>query len=352
MPVAASAQAPTRAALRVPDDVIADLILERPLRSSVDRPLAESLSRNGLASRALPLLVDATEQGRRSLEANSRRERLRAMLVAGATASLQQQVRAEGIPALIYKGAALGAALGEEVGERPSADVDVLIRWGDLDRVHQLLTRNGHALKPRYSWIPSRVERRLECERTYVDVEGVSVDLHWWVDTGRSFRTDFDTLWAARRHVRLAESDVETLGDMDALLVTAVHGCRELWHSAKWIVDAGRQLDRMHHSGLSRSRELAKERGCARALAATELLISDLGAGPRPGRVDPAIQTWVDTIRSDYAGLPAVAWVLADGGQRNRLRGAILDSRSASATRLVTAIARGVWAKATPAPTS
>jgi hypothetical protein len=243
------------------------------------------------------------------------------------------------VPALFYKGAALGAALGDTLGERPAADVDVLVPWKQVPVVDRILTGAGLVLDERYKWIPRSWERRLECERTYTGGL-VDVDLHWWVDTGLSMRGTFDDLWRDRRQVQVTpDAPVDTLGAVDALLVTAVHGCRELWVRGKWMVDAGRQVAAATPQQLADAAHRADRRGCRRAfdaaVAVAELLDVPVAEHVRPS---PSARAWVGRV-IEFGASEGESGLRAGLG-RHMSRGATADSRSAQAAQVVLGSAR------------
>lgn len=199
-----------------------------------------------------PLLSSQSAALNPSAEAHARlgqRRRFdmtRQLMQAHTTQALQQEFLEAGIQVLAYKGTALSLQTTQSLTGRAPGDVDLLIRRHDVGQANELLINRGWTPDPQK--LPAVGQRgwwatqRLTCESTYRGT-GPSVDLHWRLDpTRRNYNASFDELWERRLLVSGGGVELTTLGEMDSLLLTAVHGTRERWMFWRQIVDATRQL--------------------------------------------------------------------------------------------------------------
>lgn len=326
-------------------EATADLIHRRPIRTAMTEPLATLLVEHNIAGRALPLADAGAHPGAGAVATGLRlaadSEAFHSMRVASTTASLSIAVQRADICALFYKGAALSSQLGENIGERPAVDVDLLVARESVESVGTILESQSFRHEVRHPGVPFGIEARIECERTYRG-PGPSADLHWAVDATRSFREPFAELWARRVPVMVAGTPVWTLDPVDALLVTCVHGNREQWRQWKWLVDAGRQVGALDPLALTSARHRARSTGCERALATTLAMLEQLGAvdlppSARPGPLAHALAREALDRSARPTALPEGP---AAGMQRRAWRWRTADSPAEALTGLVSAVGR------------
>lgn len=257
------------------------------------------------------------------LLARARQDARRAMQVAASSTRCQAILAQGGIPSLVYKGAPLAYQTTGDLLSRSMADVDVLVDPSEAAAAAQLLVDAGHRpLFERAGLGADRLSRYAECETTLTGV-GTSIDLHWRIDSGHGyFRASFAELWERRAEVSFNGLNVYTLGPVDALLVTAVHGCRSFWLRWKWIIDAVRQMDALPDEQWSVAKNRARALGAGRALALTAAVVAAAGGGSPPGRRPGAwalakgvewvewsekseVQPWSEALRRRRARLDA-----------------------------------------------
>lgn len=188
---------------------------------------------------------------------------------------------AGGVAALVYKGTALVAqTLGDWRG-RDSQDVDILVAPEQVTAAHHILMDLNYVRRDGQLGPPSRSMRYYECERTY---EGhmAPVDLHWRVDAAPGFLgLSFQELWDARERVAVEGLQVWTPGQVDALLISAVHGTRERWVRLRWALDVARQFRRLEGPQWSILAERS-QRGAAKSLHLALAIVQQCGVEGLP----------------------------------------------------------------------
>lgn len=226
------------------------------------------------------------------LRADRTREVHQAMVVQAATVHVLRALHRAEVPALVYKGVALAARTTGDPTARGGGDVDLLVHPDDVEAAHRTLLAADCTFHASYSPAPGSelwpVARYVNPELPYW-WRGVSIDLHWRVDLApQAFAVPFDELWERRADVSLSGHAVPTLDDVDALLVTAVHGTKERWRRLRWVVDVVRQATAVPDDAwpdvLARARVSGSEASLGIALHMAERLmgrpVAPVSAGP------------------------------------------------------------------------
>jgi len=169
-----------------PSQAVVDLLVLRGLAGAawvaVERGEAE----------VEPEVAEALEQ-RHALDAVRGGEAVDAAL------RLRSALTDAGIPSVLFKGAALILEGVREEGERPLADVDLLVRPGDVEGAIEVLV--GEGMVPWVPWDPARLDWlaafTLDLPGSTDDLT-VTVDLHWstrCADLRHRRRAEPDPLW-------------------------------------------------------------------------------------------------------------------------------------------------------------
>ena len=246
------------------------------------------------------------------LRADRTREVHQAMVVQAATVHVLRALDRAAVPALVYKGVALAARTTGDPTARGGGDVDLLVHPDDVEAAHRTLLLADCTFHASYSPAPGSdlwpVARYVNPELPYW-WRGVSLDLHWRVDLApQAFAVPFDTLWDRRTEVQLTGHAVPTLDDVDALLVTAVHGTKERWRRLRWVVDVVRQAEAVPEDAwpdvLARARASGSEESLGIALHMAEQLMGRPVAPVRPGRLarEWGEQGWGLMLADNVAG--------------------------------------------------
>ncbi len=145
-----------------------------------------------------------------------------------------------GLQVAVLKGLPLLLYYYEDIGARPMADVDVLIRPGDLQLAAQLLQANGWT--PEKAIPPPRVAAHLHALSWRHDL-GFYLDLHW-----RPFTIDCPTsaeerFWARTELREWAGSEISVPAATDFLIMMCFHGRRQdQLAKGRWVLDVARVL--------------------------------------------------------------------------------------------------------------
>lgn len=126
------------------------------------------------------------------------------------------------IPVILLKGAHLAALVYEHPALRTMADLDLLVRKGDLARAVSVLRELGYSSGDSHDTAKNR-ERGRHLPRMFKP-PGIGIEIHWTI-TGRvlPFSVDTDGLWERARPASIAGVMVDVLSPEDLLLHLCVH---------------------------------------------------------------------------------------------------------------------------------
>lgn len=137
---------------------------------------------------------------------------------------------------LVLKGEPLSVRLFDVPYVRRSGDLDLLVRWSDMDRWASALTTLGY--RPMYA---DRPEPWLYDQWAFVHPEhAFVVELHWAIAPPPMPSPMFDVLWRASQEVALGDRVVRTLSDGHMLVHLCYHFhhhmgfLKGLWDLAAW----------------------------------------------------------------------------------------------------------------------
>ena len=286
--------------------------------AAIDLMAAKALTFHGLAAETLASIdKDSLEpQASGVLSQGARAASLRGMAAAMTTASVAKTFRGDGIRAIFYKGAPLSLQLTGSLALRGSADVDVLVDSTNLPDVHDSLLRLGCIRRDGRNDSPGLLLRYRECERSYTGLS-TTIDLHWRVDSPGYFRRAFAEVWADRGSVVIGAVPVPTMGSIDALLVTAIHGTRERWSRWRWALDAQRQIGALDAGTWQQAVERAKQVGALRSLAMALAVAAETDLD----------RAWMPTP-ADWLASTARSWLTADAHKFGDRPGSALRRRA------------------------
>lgn len=238
---------------------------------------------------------------RTELEGQMRAALGHSLLLTGELLRLLQDLHAQGIPALPFKGPALAATLHGDVALRQCDDLDLLVQQADFPQAKRRLLALGY--QPQYVLTERQAQASLgrghaEAFMRGSDAARVVVDLHWRIRSRVSpLHLDLDGLWARRVPVSLAGTTVATLAPEDVLLVICAHGSHHHWSRLQWICDVARLVRVRPTLDWSRITEQARTARSQRMLWLGLCLAQDLLAAPLPPEVAPQVQHHPPTTR-------------------------------------------------------
>lgn len=132
-------------------------------------------------------------------------------------------LRGQGIQAIVLKGAHLAEIVYQNLAVRPMADIDLLVRTTDLDRVQDVLVDIGYGPLRRPS-----AESQRACGNTLLTFKKPDcpdIDVHWTIvkpDAGISI--DADELWKRSQPAAINGVPISVLAREDLLLHLCLHG--------------------------------------------------------------------------------------------------------------------------------
>ena len=232
--------------------------------------LIDQAGHEGLLGLLAARLTEARPSGVPA-EAMAELERLRRLTAQRALRMTGQLVRIlalleqHGIEALPVKGPVLAQDLYGDPTVRKSCDLDILVRPRDAVAARGLLLASGFEDVGRHN---ERLLRRAgrECEVHLRRRDGQPmVDLHWRLTVGYGTREiSAERLLTAARTIRVLEREVRAPGDVDQLLITALHGSRHDWWPLELRLTVAVQVARLPEAVWPELCEMARELGCLR----------------------------------------------------------------------------------------
>ena len=226
-----------------------------------------------------------------------------------------ERFAAAGIQTLVLKGPALSLQAYGDATARQFADIDLLVRHGDVLRATKVMMEAGFApavgpevvaagkVPGEYSFsrpgstviVEVHTERTLRYFPNRLAVEEVFL---------RSARLDFDG------------RAVPALSLEDALVSMCTHGAKHFWERLMWIADVAATLARRPEVDWEAARTIAKKLDAQRMLHSGLLLARDLLKAPLPAGVERdaradrgaralarKIQNWLPAAEGTSAGL-------------------------------------------------
>lgn len=266
----------------LPGALFRQILEQRPSDPDIDRSGLHTLAQHGLLGEWLGLLP-ADRRTESPWRDQLRAVQLTAMRLAATSGSVSALLQQAGVPHVVYKGVACAAVLGAPWELRQSADVDVLTPRADLARALEALGRSGWVVHEDFH-LPNGVRSWAYCELTLVG-PGVALDLHWRLNASPlELRTSVAELIGSAVEVAVGQSRMRTLNPEHTALVTAVHGTREFWWQAKWLLDLARCFKVVDPRALRRS---ARDAGAEKSLAIGCAALFDVAPDSVPAALRP-----------------------------------------------------------------
>ena len=163
----------------------------------------------------------------------------RCLLLIRTLVDLLTALAQRGVPALPYKGPALGAvAYGSAVLRQPG-DLDILVSDDQLTTARAVLLEHGFHDQLAGIDPEARPSHYQHCMMR--DGDAVLVELHW-AFAPRYFRFPLSPAMLEREPLLLDGRQIQTIAPADLLVVLCVHGGRHLWSRLGWIADIAELL--------------------------------------------------------------------------------------------------------------
>lgn len=220
---------------------------------------------------------DALQQAKNEFERNA----FHCMTNAEELLQVLSAFEAAGISAMPFKGVVLAATAYGDMTMRMAGDIDLLIRYRDLQRASEFLQQRGYLLTTL-----TREDGSPEAEDYFEyhferPADGMVLELRWKLElTQPRFRHElgFDWAWPRRKSIKLAGAEVPNLDPVSSLLVLCMHGSKHAWSRYMWISDVAMLIHSEPGLDWSFAHREAKRVGLERCLALGVLLAWRSGA--------------------------------------------------------------------------
>jgi hypothetical protein len=191
---------------------------------------------------------------------------------------IQDALERDGIGLLPFKGPVLSYIAYGDVASRQFADLDFLIRDGDVLRCLELLGQMGYRSNDDLS-----LPHQKACLKYYGqsllhrDDGKVAIEPHWAIAPATfALSIDYAGMWRRAMHVDCAGQDIPSLSPEDLFTVLCIHGSKHEWTRLQWICDLGevlRAYPEMDWGGLL---QRAREQRCLRMVLIGLSLVEQL----------------------------------------------------------------------------
>ncbi|WP_459501934.1 nucleotidyltransferase domain-containing protein [Bacillus sp. C1] len=141
---------------------------------------------------------------------------------------------------LFLKGPILGIDLYGDISLRTSGDLDVLVPMDDLEKVNELLVKNGYVKEEDFPTVMNEWKWRRHHTTYMHPVSKVKLEIHWRLHPGPGKEPKFDELWGRKRMSPITNYPVYFLGREDLLMFLVCHGARHGWSRLRWLADIDR----------------------------------------------------------------------------------------------------------------
>jgi len=191
------------------------------------------------------------------------------------------------IPAVPYKGPAIGVGVYKNLALRQFADLDILVPDTDVWKATELLIDQGYLA---HFVIPARKQSsfiRLGYVRLFNhETDVTTVELHWRL-APRFFGAPFDTstLWQRTRRLELQGASVRVPTPEDLILMLCIHGAKDCWEKLEWVCGVAELIRSETNVDWERLLEHAKRIRCESILSLGLVLAHELLDAPVPAGV-------------------------------------------------------------------
>lgn len=226
------------------------------------------------------------------------------LFLSGELVRLLNLFKAQGIPALCFKGPVLAASVYGNLSLRQFSDLDILIRERDIERAKQLFLSEGYRMKIEHievteeqeaTFVRSQNIHKLVREAAYPFInqqKEVMAELHWGVMPKYfSFPIDSKALWDDLAQASIAGNAVPSLSPENTLLMLVGHGTKDCWTQLARICDVAELIRSHPELNWVKLMHMAKALGGERMLFVGLMLAHKLLGTTLPKDVWQKIQT-------------------------------------------------------------
>jgi len=205
---------------------------------------------------------------------------------------LLEDLNRNGIAAIPLKGPVLAITAFGDVSLREFSDLDLLVRWNDVDTTRNRLLQLGFRCQHHSDWIEPYLAFGHELGFRNSNDE-FDVDLQWrfgkkWL----SFPLNPDEVWGQGTFTTLEGRLIRQPSVQHHLMILCGHGYRHQWSQLKWISDVAAFLH-VYRSRINwlQAIERARRAGGLRVLGLGLWLAKEVGGGALPDDVARSLIT-------------------------------------------------------------
>ena len=202
-----------------------------------------------------------------------------------------EQLRANKIEPIAYKGLALAETLYGDIALRQAGDIDLLVRSADVRRAREALVQLGYSAKTTFPDIQERALLKSGYECVFDGPSGRNILEVQWAFQPRFYAVDFnmDEIFNRASVTDVAGHASRTLSHEDLLLTLSVHAAKHVWQRLIWLCDIAR-LIALPTLDWPRVLSQAEEFGVSRILHVTVLAANALLEARIPSALESALK--------------------------------------------------------------
>ncbi len=212
--------------------------------------------------------------------------------------SIVQDLRANAIESLPFKGPTLAMMAYRDLALRCFVDLDLIVRRRDVAAAREILIARGYRPTRKLSPQQERLLLASQHNIRFSRDEGLMiVELHWRVAAELySASVDEEELWANLETITLDNVKLKTFPPEELVYSLCIHGSRHLWERLSWIGDLAALIS---HGTIDWERllQLSEKNRTEGMLFLGLQLANDLCGAPLPPHVHRRIATDSDTKR-------------------------------------------------------
>lgn len=153
------------------------------------------------------------------------------------TEKLARLFSGNNIRSLFLKGPVLAFDLYGDISLRTSNDLDILIPIDDLEKMDDLLLKDGYVKDDYILTVLSDWKWRHHHVTYFHPGKKIKVEIHWRLNPGPAKEPCFSDLWEQKRISLLTKTPVHILGSEDLFFFLVSHGARHGWSRLRWLAD-------------------------------------------------------------------------------------------------------------------
>ncbi len=218
---------------------------------------------------------------------------------------VMQTFREAGIEVMPLKGVALSAQIYGDYTLRAAGDLDLLIRWEDLQAAKAIIQARGYRLTT-----PLRPDGRPIADGLYEyhfdrPSDGMILELHWnlnFVHPSFPHSIGIETIGQSSQAVQIAGREVRVPEAETMLQLLCMHGTKHQWSRLSWVCDVAQLIRISPNLDWYRIKAGARDTGLRKSVALGLMLANSLCDATCPAGVIreldsfPSVQTVADRL--------------------------------------------------------